>query len=343
MSENAIITVPEERTLSMISMEIRTLHAQAQQIVLGYAIEIGRRLTEAKSMVSHGEWGRWLEEEVNYSKSTANNFMRIFDAYGASQQSLFGPEAKSQTLGNLPYTKALRLLAIPEEERESFVESNHVEDLSTRELEKLIKERDEANAAREKAEQRAGTAEQAAESMRKKRDDLEQVMQKEVDKLREDVKSAKSAQDAAEKQAQKAQSDLAALKKKADSTAEKLKKLQDSPVPEDAMERIRAEAAAAAEKSAAEKLAEKMKEAEARQKAAEEAAATAKARAEIAEKKLALADEDTILFKAQFSRFQEEFNKCTGHLMKVAVSAPETAAKLKRAMEAALDNMKGQL
>lgn len=343
MSENAIITVPEERTLSMISMEIRTLHAQAQQIVLGYAIEIGRRLTEAKSMVSHGEWGRWLEEEVNYSKSTANNFMRIFDAYGANQQSLFGPEAKSQTLGNLPYTKALRLLAIPEEERESFAEANRVEDLSTRELEKLIRERDEANAAREKAEQRAGTAEQAAESMRKKRDDLEQVMQKEVDKLREDVKSAKSAQDAAEKQAQKAQSDLAALKKKADSTAEKLKKLQDSPVPEDAMERIRAEAAAAAEKSAAEKLAEKMKEAEARQKAAEEAAAAAKARAEIAEKKLALADEDTILFKAQFSRFQEEFNKCTGHLMKVTVSAPETAAKLKRAMEAALDNMKGQL
>lgn len=343
MSENAIITVPEERTLDMISMEIRTLHAQAQQVVLGYAIEIGRRLTEAKEMVSHGEWGKWLEEEVNYSKSTANNFMRIFDAYGAGQQSLFGPEAKSQTLGNLPYTKALRLLAIPEEEREEFISTNRVEDLSTRELDKLIRERDEANAAKEKAEQRAGTAEQAAEAMRKKRDELEQVMQREADKLREDVKAAKAAQSTAEQQAQKAQSDLAALKKKADSTAEKLKKLQDSPVPEDAMEKIRAEASAEAEKAAAEKLAEKMKDAEARQKAAEDAAAEARARAEVAEKKLSLADEDTILFKAQFSRFQEEFNKCTGFLMKVEAGNPETAAKLKKAMEAVLDNMKGQL
>ena len=76
---------------------------------------------------------------------------------------------------------------------------------------------------------------------------------------------------------------------------------------------------------------------------AEAAAEESRLRAEKAEKKLALADEDTILFKAQFSRFQEEFNKCSGLLMKVEINTPDTAAKLRKAMEAVLDNMKGQL
>ena len=343
MSENTIITVPEERTLNVISMEIRTLHAQAQQVVLGYAIEIGRRLTEAKGMVSHGEWGKWLEEEVNYSKSTANNFMRIFDAYGADQQGLFGPEAKSQTLGNLPYTKALRLLAIPEEEREEFIESNHVQDLSTRELDKLIRERDEEKKAREAAEKRASTAEQASNAMRQKRDDLEKFFDKEREKLRGDVKAANDRAEAATKQAEKAAEDLEKAKKKAEASADKLKQLQENPVPEDAMAKIRAEAEAAAEKAAAEKLEEKMKEAEQRQIAADEAVRDAKARAEAAEKKLALADEDAILFKAQFSRLQQEFNRCMELLDKVEASAPETAEKLKKAMTAVIDGFKGRL
>lgn len=336
MSENAIITVPEERTLSMISMEIRTLHAQAQQVVLGYAIEIGRRLTEAKTMVSHGEWGTWLAEEVNYSKSTANNFMRIFDAYGADQQGLFGPEAKSQALGNLPYTKALRLLAIPEEEREEFVESNHVEDISTRELEKLIKERDEANA-------RASTAEQANNRLIGQKEELEKVMQAEADKLREEAKAANERAETSVQQMKKAQEELEKAKKRAEAAAEKLKKLQENPVPEDAVEKIRAEAESAAEKAAAEKLEENLKEAKLTTEAAKKEAEDARARAEIAEKKLALADEDTILFKAQFARVQEEFYKCESLLNQITATSPEKAEKLKTAVFNLLDSLKGRI
>lgn len=80
--------------------------------ILNYAIEIGRRLEEAKAMLPHGEWGAWLKRELGYSQSTAQNFMRVFREYGDSQQSLFGRAPKSQTFGNLTYSKALRLLAI---------------------------------------------------------------------------------------------------------------------------------------------------------------------------------------------------------------------------------------
>jgi len=93
---------PPTRTVETVTLEIRTLQHQAQGIILNYAIEIGRRLEEAKSMLPHGEWGNWLKKELDYSQSTAQNFMRVFREYGDSQQSLFGGTSKSQTFGNLP-------------------------------------------------------------------------------------------------------------------------------------------------------------------------------------------------------------------------------------------------
>lgn len=157
----------EVRTLDVIEMEIRVLQDQAQRVVLGYAIETGRRLEEAKAMVGHGNWGDWLKK-MGYSQSTANNLMRVFREYGASQQSLFGGEANSQALGNLSYTKALQLLALPDqEEREKFVAEHDVEAMSTRELEKAIRERDEARKEAEAANAEARSAEEARAKMEK--------------------------------------------------------------------------------------------------------------------------------------------------------------------------------
>lgn len=82
------------RTVETVTLEIRTLQRQAQQIMLSYAVEIGRRLEEVKAILPHGQWGDYLKNEVDYSQSTANNFMRIYREYGAAQQSLFGGEAK---------------------------------------------------------------------------------------------------------------------------------------------------------------------------------------------------------------------------------------------------------
>lgn len=153
------------RTIGMIEMEIRVLQDQTQRVVLGYAIETGRRLEEAKAMLEHGQWGEWLKK-MGYSPSTANNLMRVFREYGASQQSLFGGEANSQALGNLSFTKALRLLALPDqEEREKFVAEHDVEAMSTRELEKALKERDEALRAAEAAGAEARAAEEARDKM----------------------------------------------------------------------------------------------------------------------------------------------------------------------------------
>ena len=107
-----------------------------------------------------------IKEQVGYSQSTANNLMRIFEEYGTAQQSIFGPEAISGRLGNELY-RVLRLLApaAPPTVREAFVEEHNVEDMSTRELEAAIKERDDAlrRAEEDRAEREA--AEQAREKI----------------------------------------------------------------------------------------------------------------------------------------------------------------------------------
>lgn len=113
MSELSTTNSQPARTVEAVTLEIQTLQRQAQQLLLGYAIEIGRRLVEVKAMLPHGQWGTYIKEQVGYSQSTANNLMRIFEEYGTAQQSIFGPEAISQAIGNLSYTKALRLLALP--------------------------------------------------------------------------------------------------------------------------------------------------------------------------------------------------------------------------------------
>ena len=91
-------------------------------------------LAEAKEMIPYGKWGEWLEKEVEFSQSTATNYMRLFEEYGAAQISIFGARVDSQTFARLPYSKALHLLAVPKEEREDFAKEVDVDSLSVSQL-----------------------------------------------------------------------------------------------------------------------------------------------------------------------------------------------------------------
>ncbi|WP_035295155.1 DUF3102 domain-containing protein [Brevibacillus thermoruber] len=174
------------RTPQVIAAEIRSIDTQTREIVLRSAIEIGKRLNEVKALVPHGEWGAWLEANVHYSQSTANNFMRIAEEYGSN----------FQAIENLSYTKALALLGVPAEEREQFVQEHDVENMSARELQQTIKEK-------KRLEKELKKSQEAAEKERKEREALE----KRVAQLQTELADAKIAGDAEE--AQKLQEALA--------------------------------------------------------------------------------------------------------------------------------------
>ena len=118
-------------------------------------------------MLSHGEWGKWLKEEIHYSSSSANNMMRIFDAYGGTQMGLFGPEANCQTFGDLEYSKALALLSVPAAEREAFAQEVDAEHISVRQLKAAIQERDAAQKQAAEAAAECALAKEAAQEKEK--------------------------------------------------------------------------------------------------------------------------------------------------------------------------------
>lgn len=138
------------RTPEIIAAEINYINQKTKETVLANAMEIGRRLCEAKELVKHGEWEQWLEENVSYSQSTANNLMAVFREYGSEQQSLF-EKASSRDIEELSYSKAVALLVLPREEREQFLRENPIDSMSTRELQAAIKEAKDAQEELDKA------------------------------------------------------------------------------------------------------------------------------------------------------------------------------------------------
>ena len=176
MSENqmANITTEENKArLSTLAAEINTIKRQTQKIMMEAAVEIGRRLVEAKGAVGHGSWGAWLETNVDYSERTAQNLIRIFQEYGEGQQSLFGG-SNPQAFADLTYTQAVALLGIKNpDERAEFVESHDVANMTSRELADAIKERDEARAELEEEKEKREKAEAEKQGLQKTIDKYE--------------------------------------------------------------------------------------------------------------------------------------------------------------------------
>lgn len=272
------------RTVETVTLEIRTLQRQAQQIMLSYAVEIGRRLEEVKAILPHGQWGDYLKNEVDYSQSTANNFMRIYREYGAAQQSLFGGEAKSQAFANLTYTKALRLLAIPdEEEREQFMTEHDVGSMSNRELDKALKEREEALEAAAAAQDEAQGARREADRLREELAGQAQVYKAKLTSAEVEAKQARDAQEKATAKAQLLQDALSKANTSAQAAeAEHTKMLQELEELRKRPAEADTEAVEAARKAAIEEMTGKVdkakeakKKADTARKAAEEALAAA--------------------------------------------------------------------
>mgnify|MGYP001314546680 CR=1 FL=1 len=156
MSENVVAV----RSIEIVTAEITMIRDNARKVFLESVIQIGTRLEEAKQMVPQGEWTAYLTDKLGYKPSTAQNYMRIAREFGGGQVSLTGKTA-ADAFGQLSYSQILPLLGMAEEEREELAEENDLPSMSSREIAALVKERDEAKEAAEKA-----TAEKAAAELK---------------------------------------------------------------------------------------------------------------------------------------------------------------------------------
>lgn len=331
MSE--IITV---RDPEIIAAEINTIKSTVRQTVIYASIEIGGKLVEAKSLVSHGEWGKWLEENVEYSQSTADYLMRLFQEYGTGQENLFDTWTNSQTFGKLSYSQHIALLALPFEERQEFAEQNHVEDMSTRQLQQAIRERDEALQAQKDAEADA----------REFNAQLRQANAAKENAQKDKTRAEKSEQNALNL-VKKLEGQLAEANKAREDAAAALEQLRENPlVPDAVLELLRQEVAADAAKQATADLEKQLatakkelEEANRAKEAAENTAREAEQKITDARKESRLSNPAVVVFKTMFEQTKTDVERLADAYKKVLEVDPNAAKNCRAAYNALLDSM----
>lgn len=97
--------------LLAIAAEIQTLNRRTMDNIL----QIGTLLMKAKEQLfRHGQWLHWLQYNVDISVRNAERYMQLAKSY-----------SNSTLVSDLTHTKALLLLTIPDEERETFIREPH--------------------------------------------------------------------------------------------------------------------------------------------------------------------------------------------------------------------------
>ena len=286
-----------ERDIETITGEILDAKRAGGEAIL----TIGRCLIEAKDMLSHGEWRSWLEERVEFSERSAQRFMRLAREWS-------NPTA----LSDLGATKALTLLALPPEEREQFMEENNVIDMSARQLEQAIKERDEARAAAEHAVVEQHTAEAARA------------------KMAEDMKLLNVRLSGANEDREQAMQDVARLEAElAELKAKPVEVAVETVVDQDAVDKARADAIAEMQaeldkaKEAESKAKDKQKQAEA---AVEELKRSMEEQEKVAKKAAMSGDVEMAQFDAFYGQVKEMGNKMNDLLIKARSREDKTVA-----------------
>lgn len=307
-----VLTPAEGRDIETITGEILEAKRAGGEAIL----TIGRCLIEAKEQLPHGEWLPWLNERVEFSERTARNFMRLAREW-----------SNRQALADLGAAKALTLLALPPEEREQFVAEHNVVDMTSRQLQQAIRERDEARAAAEHAQADAAAAEQA----RAKMEDDMRLLNARLEGSREDRDQAIRDREQAIQDADRLEKELAELKARPVDVA------VETVVDQEAIDKARAEAVAGMQDKLDRAKAAKEK-AEEKRKAAEEALAAAQEqldRLRKEDKRAELSsDKDLAQFELLFGQAQETVNKMHGIMLKVKSRDEDAAVRLGKALKA---------
>ncbi|MBR5342583.1 MAG: DUF3102 domain-containing protein [Oscillospiraceae bacterium] len=349
MNENHLaLKDVKELSPAQLGGEIRLLTAQARRMALSYGIQIGYRLKIAHEKVGPHGWADWLKAETDFSAAAASRFEKLYEGYGADQGSLFGVENKFPTLEKLSISNALRLLAVPEEDREAVAEELDAEHLSARELEKALAERD-AWIARAKEAEKALDEEEDSHGL------AIAELEEKLDAMQKDAEFGKTAR----QEQEKLMDELDKAKQSLVNARAEIKELESRPQPvavqrdEKAIQEAATAARAKAEAEAQEKLNALQKKLEKAEKAREKAekagsgaadqiaeaqaeAARAREELETAKKKLLAANKEVAEVGVYFRQLQMDLNEIQARIRKIRERDNELAEKLAGALHGLL-------
>lgn len=152
MNELANTSTQEVAVLDGLALQARALRMTINMNMW----ELARVFLEAKELLPHGEFGKWVQENADVSERTAQDMMAAYKRFGGKPQ--------FQGLGQ---AKTFKLLPLPAGTEDKFLEEHDLQAMTAREVQEAVKQaRAEAQAeidrerqARMDAEQRALDAE----------------------------------------------------------------------------------------------------------------------------------------------------------------------------------------
>ncbi len=153
-----------EFNIEKTTAEILILKDQTAQNI----IEIGKRLIKVKDNLPHGEYLNWLENSVDFTERTAQRFVKVAIAF-----------SNTTPVSHLGSRKLFALAGLDEEERQEVMQENNVEDMTTRELEQVIKEKKQIKEQLEAEQDYSSELQEAI----KQREEKIRELQTEIEKI----------------------------------------------------------------------------------------------------------------------------------------------------------------
>lgn len=148
MNELANTETQEISMLDGLAMQARTLRLNINMNMW----QLARVFIEAKELLPHGEFGKWVEENADVSERTAQDMMASYKRFGGRPQ-----------FAELGQAKTFKLLPLPAGTEEKFLEEHDVQAMTAREVQEAVKKvREEARSEIEKERQARLDAEQRA-------------------------------------------------------------------------------------------------------------------------------------------------------------------------------------
>lgn len=128
MTTNTSMTAKAPSEISQIDR----LAAEAQMYAMNARLNLfnlARVFSEAKKILPHGEWGKWVEQNAGVEMRTAQQMIQTYERFGGM------PE-----MATLDRTKLYKMTALPEGTEEAFMGMHDVNAMSSREVEKAVKD-----------------------------------------------------------------------------------------------------------------------------------------------------------------------------------------------------------
>ncbi len=341
----------EVRTKEVVVAEIKATINHVQQVAILGSIAIGNNLKELKDLVPHGQWLEYIQDNLHWNERKVQRFIQVSEKYGDENSAYHRLILNPTLTTDLSFTKALSLLSIDENEVESFIENNDVNDMTVKQLEEKIKELKEEKS--NLTEQYKKEIDDLKEELREAKDNFAdtntaiETLKSEIDELKkenEDLQNEDNTEDNSE-----------ALEELEEELKQKLKELDDTIKQKDKLEQKLSDLEQKqqeAEKTKKEEIEEAVanakeeaaKEAREEMKAIVDEAEKAKEKAieqkELAEKKLNnSSDEEIIKFKIKVDELQVTIIDIAELLNVIQNADKEKANKLRTAVKSIIENI----